>query len=163
MHRNTYLLIICLAVFAALVIGVNLGKRLATPAPTTTPKASITPSPTGNTYTNEECGFTLSYPAILSLTGNATQSALLVHSTNKDESIAIACQEEIPRPPLTADNIESFMISSISATLYHDASAKDGTQIDELIFTHPTTGMDIFIAGFGKTFDSVIATVKLLP
>lgn len=167
MHRNTYLLVIFLAVFAALVVGVNLGKRLATPAPTPAPTPAESPSPSpisvSDIYTNKTCGFSFIYPSTLTLSEESTGSALLVHSTNKDESIVVACQPEIPRPPLTPDKIETVLISSISANLYHDASAKDGTQIDELIFRNPKTNMDIFIAGFGETFNSVIATVKLLP
>ncbi len=172
MHRNTYLVVTFLAVFAALVVGVNLGKRLspaAGPTPTPLPTISLAPTPTTATYTNEACGFSFTYPTTLTLTDNATSGALLVHTTDKDQSVAVACEEEIPRPPLTADRIESLLIyneaktASVSARLYHDASVKDGTLLDELIFQNPRTGMDIFIAGFGEIFDSVIATIKLLP
>lgn len=164
MHRNTYLLVIFLAIFASLVVGVNLGKRLNPPTPLTpTPSSTTTPTSTSSKYTNETCGFSLIYPTTLTLTDGATNSALFIHTTVKDQSIAVACQEEIPRPPLTTDRIETMIISSVSAKLYHDASAKDGTQIDELIFRNPKTGMDIFIAGFGETFDQVIETLKLIP
>ncbi len=173
MHRNTYLLVIFLAVFAALVVGVNLGKRLSQPSPAptqpSTPSVTLTPTPTTAIYSDETCGFSLVYSASLSILNNATGSALLVNEIDNDQSIAIACQEEIPRPPLTADKIETLVIyneaktASVSAKLYHDASPKDGTAIDELIFRHPKTGMDIFIAGFGKTFDDIITTIKLLP
>lgn len=178
MHRNTYLFVTFLAVFAALVVGVNLGKRSSPPSnamTTITPtplrpsdSAGQAPTPTTALYTNKECGFSLDYPAGLTLMEGATGSAFLVNTQNQNESVAIACQEEIPRPPLTADKIETRTIynptktASVSARLYHDASAKDGTPIDELIFRHPKTGIDIFIAGFGETFDNIIATVKLL-
>lgn len=175
MHRNTYLLVVFLAVFAALVVGVNLGKRL---SPSSNTSATITPMPskadapsipTTIAYTNSACGFSLEYPESLTRMEGATWSAFLVNAQDENGSVAIACQQEIPRPPLTADNIEARVVyneaktASASARLYHDASAKDGTAIDELIFRHPKTGMDIFIAGFGEIFDQVIATVKLLP
>jgi len=171
MHRNTYLLVTVLAVFAALVVGVNLGKRLTpteapNPSPTSTPIAA--PTPAIATYTNEACGFSFTYPTTLIRT-DATNSALFVHKTDKDESIVALCQEEIPRPPIPPDNIERRTLyneaqtASISARLYHDASAKNGTPLDELIFRNPKTGMDIFIAGFGETFNTIIKTVKLFP
>lgn len=170
MHRNTYLVITFLAVFAALVVGVNLGKRLsAVPAPTPSPAPAVSLAPTTEVYTNEACGFSFAYPTTLTPTATATESALFIHATDKDQSVVVACQAEIPRPPLTADRIENLVIyneaqtASMSARLYHDSSAQDGTPIDELIFRNPKVGMDIFIAGFGETFNTIIETVKLLP
>jgi hypothetical protein len=173
MHRNTYLLVIFLSIFAALVVGVNIGKRMSgstsTVAPAPTPTIEQEPTPTTAVYLNKACGFAFAYPTTLSLMDNATGSALLVHATDKNESIAVACQEEIPRPPITASNIENMVIynetktASLSARLYHDASAQDGTPIDELIFRNPKTGMDVFIAGFGATFDQIIDTLILVP
>ncbi len=176
MHRNTYLLVIVLAVFAALVVGVNLGKRIGqtTEEPTA---ASTTASPTPTSSANSgngimesaECGFTLRYPPSLTLLEAATGSALLMDQNEASASVAIACQEEIPRPPLVADRIETRTIrsatgtASASARLYHNASAKDGELIDELIFTQPRTGKDIYIAGYGETFNAIIETVRLLP
>jgi hypothetical protein len=173
MHRNTYLLITFLAVFAALVVGVNVGKTMHSGASTSTvptPTATITPTlaPT-LTYTNEYCGFSLQHPNTLSALTGATGSAFLINTTTTSDSIAIACQEDIPRPPLSADKIETSILytedktASVTARLYHDASPKDGKPMDELIFTHPTTGLDVFIAGFGETFNTVIASIKLLP
>lgn len=165
MHRNTYLLVIFLAVFAALVVGVNLGKRLSsTPPPTTpAPTPTATPSAALSLLQNTSCGISLQYPATLTLMDSASGSALLVDKKDTNQSVVVTCQKDIPRPALSAENTETIMISSVSAKLYHDASPKDGAAIDELIFRHPTTGMDVFIAGFGETFDAVIKTVKLLP
>lgn len=174
MHRNTFLLVVFLAIFAALVVGVNIGRRLAAPSPaqpTPTPSASLpaTPSTSLNTYRNPVCGITLTYPSTLNLMDSASGSALFIDKTNANESVVITCQKEIPRPPLVAPKIETVILTSdnsnasVSAKLYHDASAKDGTSIDELIFRHPTTGLDVFIAGFGETFNAIIKTVKLTP
>lgn len=164
MHRNTYLLVIVLAVFAALLVGVNIGKRLqkqlpAPPVPTPTPSITI------QTYVDTYCGFSLSYPSDYTVLENASGSAILNNPADKMQSITMTCQKAIPRPALTADKIESFPIpeGSISATLYHDSSAKDGTPIDALIFRHPTNGMDCFIAGYGSAFDAAIKTLHILP
>lgn len=174
MHRNTYLLVIVLAIFAALVVGVNIGKRVADPAPTQpVPSPSVTvlatPSASPNTYKNPVCGISLTYPSTLNLMDSASGSALFIDKEQTSQSVVITCQKDIPRPALSASNIESLTISnesgsaSVSAKLYHDASAKDSTPIDELIFRHPKTGLDVYIAGFGETFNALISTVKLFP
>jgi hypothetical protein len=174
MHR-TYLLITFLAAFAALLIGVHVGKRVASDAAVQvapTPDPSVTPEATTSAlqpYTNSICGFSLVFPTTLSFMEGASGSAFLIDSKNQNESIAIACQEEIPRPPLTADKIETVILynesksASVAAKLFHDASAKDGTPLDQLIFRHPKTQDDVYLAGFGETFNSIIKTIKLIP
>src|SRR3989344_5575520 len=177
MHRNTYLLIASLAVVAALLIGINLGRKFAPtentsstiPTPLTSPSPLAQPTIALVLYTNTFCGFSLEYPNTLTKFDNASGSAILTNTQNTGESIAIACQEEIPRPPLTAENIESMTLwnttktASVAARLYHDASQKDGAQLDALIFRHPKTGLDVFLAGFGPTFQQILQTVQLLP
>lgn len=176
MARNTYVVVLILAVFAALVSGVNIGRRLSPAAipqamtPTPTPATTPTPAPTTlQLMESKECGFSIMYPSTLTLAGSSSTSAFLVDNKEASQSVALACQEDIPRPPLPADRIETRIIrneartASVSARLYHDASPKDGTRIDELIFRHPKTGIDVFIAGFGETFNQVIQTIKLLP
>ena len=177
MHRNTYLLVATLAVVAALLIGINLGKKFVlqeqtsqiTPTAQTTPSLLVQPSPTLVPYTNTFCGFSLEYPNTLTKFDNASGSAILTNTKNTTESIAIACQKDVPRPPLPAENIESMTLwnttktASVAARLYHDTSQKDGAQIDALIFRHPKTGVDVFLAGFGQTFNQILQTVRLLP
>lgn len=168
MHRNTYLLVIILAIFAALLIGVNIGKRLqkqpAIPTPAS-PAGGPTQTITTQIYVNTFCGFSLSYPASFTVLENASGSAILHNAADKTQSITLTCQKQIPGPALTAENIESFPIpeGSISATLYHDSSPSDGTPIDALIFRHPANGMDSFIAGYGSAFDAAIKTIRILP
>ncbi|KKU87112.1 hypothetical protein A3A64_02470 [Candidatus Gottesmanbacteria bacterium RIFCSPLOWO2_01_FULL_48_11] len=176
MHRNTYLLIAFLAVIAALLIGINLGRKFASqqqtsdtaPTPLTSPSLLAQPTIALVPYTNTFCGFSLEYPNTLTKFDNASGSAILTNTQNTDESIAIACQEEIPRPPLTAENIESITVwnttktASVAARLYHDASQKDGTRLDALIFHHPKTGLDVFLAGFGPTFQQILTTLRIL-
>src|SRR5689334_13041045 len=154
MYRNTYLVVSVLAVLAALVVGVNIGKKLQSQPPTQ--KIAATPTPTPGIimqpYEDTFCGFSVSYPSIFTVMENASGSAILNNTTDKTQSIVLTCQKNIPRPPLTPDKIESLTLAtstgaSISAKLYHDASAKDGTPIDAIIFHHPKNGMDIFIAG----------------
>jgi hypothetical protein len=169
MHRNTYLLVIFLALLAALVVGVNIGKSFTTKQVPSAP-SSPTPMPTlaPLSYTNTVCGFSLLYPADLTMMENTTASAILTNTKDTTQSVIIACQEDIPRPALALSNIEKILIpnpkgTTVSANLYHDSSPKDGSPIDELIFKNPKNGIDIFIAGIGETFNQVIRTVRLLP
>ncbi len=168
MYRNTYLLVSILAVVAALVVGVNVGKKI-TPqqAPTPTPAPTPTSEKTTEIFTSALCGFSLEYPKTFTLMEGASGSAIINHPEDKAQSIVATCQKDIPGIPLPPEKIESFFVptsvgASVSAKLYHDASAKDGTPIDVLLFTHPTSGLDIFIAGFGPAFDAAIKTLRIL-
>jgi hypothetical protein len=170
MHRNTYLLVIVLSICAALLVGVNIGKSLqkqSVSIPTSTPNLTATPTQSIiiQTYMDTYCGFSLSYPSNFTVLENASGSAILNNPADKTQSITLTCQKGIPRPALPADKIESFLIptSSISATLYHDTSSKDGNPIDAVIFTHPKNKMDIFIAGYGDAFNAAIQTLQILP
>lgn len=170
MHRNTYLLVIVLSIFASLLVGINIGKKLQTK---TEPALSIpTPTPTPvvtlKTYLNTYCGFSFSYPSTFTVLGNASGSAILHNTKDKTQTLTFTCQQAIPRPALPAEKIETLTIpastgASVSAKLYHESSPKDGTLIDTVIFRHPTNGMDGFIAGFGEAFDTAIKTLQILP
>lgn len=162
MHRNTLLLVAFLAVIASLLIGFNVGRGLTkTPQPTPTPL----PSPTIGYLQASACGVSFTYPNFLKGMESSTSGAILVSTTNPNDSIVIVCQEDIPRVPLPPEKIETITITgtaSVSAKLYHDTSQKDGAPIDKLIFTHPKTKLDVFIAGFGPVFRDLIASLELL-
>ncbi len=168
MHKNTYLLVSILAVVAALVVGVNVGKKLSlAPIPTPAPTAIPTPEQTTELFTSTLCGFSLEYPSTFTLMESASGSAIMNHPSDKNQSIVATCQKDISGIPLPPEKIELLVIPSatgatISAKLYHDASAKDGTAMDALLFTHPTNGLDIFIAGFGPAFDAAIKSLHIL-
>jgi hypothetical protein len=165
MPKNTFVFIALLAVFAALVVGVNIGRSLnkspeiSTETPIITPSLTVTPTPAVTRYTG--CGITLTYPKTLTKLDIETGGAMLINSTDTKQSIAIACQKDIPKPALVSENIESLKIGSVSAKLYHDSSEKDGTAVDKLLFTHPKTGQDVYVSGFGETFTSIISSIAL--
>lgn len=174
MHRNTYLLVTFLAILAALVVGVNIGKKLAGPSSVTKPSTPLnTPAPTitaqvsTQIYTNAFCNTTLQYPQTFTKLTDASGSAVLVDSADTKQSILITCQKNIPPPPLPSNQIETINIlstssnSGVSAMLYHDKSAKDGTLVDELIIPIPKTSLDFYIAGYGDTFNQVIRSITL--
>lgn len=170
MHRNTYLLVSFLAICAALLVGFNFGKRFQPSIGTGSPTPALTPTPTPGvtTYTDAYCGFSLQYPAGYTVLENASGSAILNNATDKTQSITLTCQTEIPRPPLPANKIETIALptttgATVSAKLYHDSSAKDGTPIDAVIFRHPTNTMDGFVAGYGEAFNAAIKTIQIIP
>lgn len=170
MHRNTLLFVAFLAVIAALVVGVQIGRRTTLFETTTVPSPTIHPTPTGATllYSNKDCGISLSYPNSLQQIESSLSGTILASVTTPSASVIIICQKDIPRVPLPPEKIETITFSGISggatvsAKLYHDASARDGTPIDKLIFTNPNTGIDVFIGGFGDIFNELIRTIKLL-
>ena len=163
MYRNTFILVSLLAVFAALVIGVNIGRRGSlSQAPTPTPGPAPA-SPQLLSFNDATCGISLKYPSNLTKLDSATGSAVFLDPKNPQAGLVVICQKDIPRPPLSADKIESFQIGSVSAKLYHDTTAKDGKPVDSLIFANPKTKLDVFISGLGDTFQQVIQTVEILP
>jgi len=104
----------------------------------------------------------------LTMMGDTTQSAILTNAKDTSQSVAVACQKNIPRPAIGSTKVETILIpnpsgATVSANLYHDSSAKDGSPIDELIFRNPKNGIDIFIAGASVTYNQIIKTVRLLP
>lgn len=171
MQRNTLLLVSALAVLAALVVGVNIGRRMnppapvkPAPAPTT---ASATPTPSLLTYTSSDCGFSLEYTSDFSLLTGASGSAVLNFANDKSKSIEMTCQQSIPRPALPPDKIEHLFIpvttgASVSASLYHDQNASDGSPLDALIFTHPSTKLDVFVSGYGGPFNALVRTIQVI-
>lgn len=152
MHRNTYLLVSVLAVIAALVIGVNMGRRVVQPQEVplpSSPTATTRPSP--RSYRNEFCKVTFDYRDGLTLLENASGSAAFTGPSAED-GILLTCQKDIPRP---AGEGEAVRIGTVAATLYHDS-------VDTLIFRHPGTKLDVLLAGTRETLKNILATLKIL-
>ena len=160
MHRNTGVIFAILSVVAALLIGVNVGRKLngkpPSPQPTITP--SITPSPGVKTYTHPRCQVSLEYPPEYSVT-EASDSAVLARNNN--DRIILLCGVDFPKPPLSPERIEEATVAGLQATIYHDASAKDGTSLDVVVFSHPKNGLEVALFGFGEVFKKVIQSLKL--
>jgi hypothetical protein len=187
MHRNTYVVILTLSVFAAFIIGLNLGKTINKPVIVNTPSPIIpdetqiaTPTPTiqfitlpsspssGTTiksipYINTSCGVSLTYPDTVTVTESTTKTigVMFTDKANPNNVIVLTCQKDIPRPPLPEEKTEYYKIGTVSGIIYHDTSAKDGTKADALIFTHPRTKLDVFIGGYGNAFNALIQSIKI--
>lgn len=116
-----------------------------------------------STYTDRTCGFTFSYPGGY-LSSNTTngKSSIFTDPNDETHSIVTACEDEIPKPPLTDNLIENIELDGVPTKLYHDTSSKDGTPRDEVIVMHPTNGKEIIIAGFGSSYNAALASFKFI-
>ena len=163
MHKNTYLLVSILAVVAALVIGVNIGRQVKVPK---TMPSQLSPTPTfvppltTKPYRNSFCKVAFDYPASFTFLESASGSAAFSNTTGND-GIILTCQKDIPRPIETKENTQDIQIGSVSAKLYHGQQEKDGTPIDSLIFRHPVTRFDVFLAGTGEVFQNLLKTLTI--
>ncbi len=171
MHRNTLLFVSFLAVVAAFLVGTLVGRNLPqsttiTVAPASTPSAEPTKAVKLLKYSDQTCKLSLDYPNTLEVLESSNSGTIFTDPNNEKDTILVICQSDIPRLPLSPEKIESVILpapkgATVSATLYHDASAKDGTPIDKLIFTHPTNGMDVLIAGFGTVYTQMLVSLRL--
>ena len=171
MHRNTLLFVSLLAVVAAFLVGTLVGRNLpksttilVTPAPT--PSIQPTPITRFITYTDETCKLSLEYPNTLEVLESTNSGTLLTDPNNEKDTVLVVCQQDIPRVPLVPEKITSVILhttkgATVSAKIYHDTTARDGTPMDKLIYSHPTSGMDVLIGGFGAMFDRLITTIKI--
>ncbi len=168
MHRNSAIIIAILAILAAFLIGVNINRRLHpeenSPQPSAISYQTPNPSPSSanfelRTSNLAYCGLSFAYPGSFTIT-SASDSAQLINNETS-EQISIGCAQEIPQIPLPEDKIEDATISGQPAKLYHDASAKDGSPKDVVIFTNPQNQLQVALFGYGKNFEELLKTVKL--
>jgi len=182
MHKNTLVLIAVLASLASLLFGVSIGKKLErkqvsnlTNLPTSniiTPTSQFT-FPTSiststeasqvvgiSSYTDDRCGFSLTYPSSFSVTKTAGNKGVIIADVaNPNSVIAATCDTKLPRPPVSENKIEETSLDGIVATLYHDQSP-DGSSRDEVIVKHPRNGLEIILAGFGPDFQNALSSFK---
>ncbi len=189
MAKATVFFLFILALVATLLFGINIGKKISRnqniqtepttndQRPTTIPSTTLTLSPTITstassqmkgtksltTYTDKTCGFSFSYPGSFIKTQAVNQQSTIIADPNdQDQAIAATCAQDLPKPPLPGDKIESIILDEVSAKLYHDSAARDGSPRDEVIVKHPTNGLEIIIAGFGPLFQQVISSFRFL-
>lgn len=164
MHRNTFVLVLILAIIAALLVGVNIGRKF-TPQKDVLPSLSPTSIPTQSTqstsFTNPTCGVTFDLPQGTTVSAETTNSAQFV--SQDSTAVVFGCEKEVPNISISPEKIETIQVASLSAKLYHTTSPKDGTPFDALIFRNPTTAMDIYLAGLGSTFSAIIRSIEVLP
>ncbi len=186
MAKGTIFFLFFLAIIAVLLFGINIGKKLeksqvsvmpsptnyqlqTTNYPTTFPTLSFIPNASNSAvlingkyvYSNLNCGYEITYPQNwLRLDYDGRSIGLSNTSSSPSSNLAIICAPNIPKPALSADRINEYKIGTISAKLYHDASPKDGSPLDEIIAKIPDKNMEIFIAGFGPTLTEILSSFK---
>lgn len=163
MAKSTAAFMGILVIFVALLILANLlgHKNKTTSAKVVAPGATAKTSALA-AYPDPTCGIQLSYPDNLNILEGPTGSVIFTGQSNPQNVIIVTCQKNIPRPIISADKTEQLLSGSVSATLYHDASLKDGMPIDKLIFTNPINGLDIFISGYGADFQKIISNIQTI-
>jgi len=169
--KTTAILIIILAIIAALVTGIQIGRKVgsgslftSSPTPDLTsqaPSPSVIASASAQlqTFTHKECGVQFQYDPAYQVS-QSSNSAILVNGTTGDQ-VSLACAAEIPLPPLPPEKIDEATVAGQAATIYHDASAKDGTPIDVVIFDHPVKGLKVALLGFGEVFQQTLTSIKI--
>lgn len=192
MAKGTIILIFVLSILAVFLLGIKVGQNIGNPKSQETaniqpsinavailsplPSLSLTPflpsTPSATplikitnvtTYTDKKCGFSFSYPSSFIREKSTNEGAVIyLNPDNPNDTIIATCLPQIPRPPLSADKIESIILDGQPATLYHDQSQKDGSPRDEIIVKHPKTEMEIIVAGFGAVFEKAISTFKFI-
>lgn len=174
MQRNTLLFTIFLAIFAAIVVGVNLGHMIASNSPPTTNNSQLTthnsqpiltPTPTPIpllTFTIDVCGVSLSYPSSytkLSLDNNTTT---FLNPLAPVEATTIQCQSFLPKVTPKGATATNFSIGSVSGTLYIPPAATDSAQDKEKLYLRNTAKKkDILISGSGDTFENLLKTLTI--
>lgn len=177
MAKGTIIVLSTLAVIAILLFGINLGKKIGNPVPATpsptietqqpTLTVDITEPATSNqsgtsTYTDQSCGYTFSYPGSYLKQKTANQKSIIyVDANDSKKSIAATCAATLPRPPVADDAKETVTLDGVTGTLYHDKDPM-GNPRDDIFVKHPTNGMEIVIAGYGETFDTVRSTFRFI-
>jgi hypothetical protein len=168
MPKNTYLLVSFLAVFAALVIGVNFGKIITRGSINQLNQISpsISPTPTEikvnlTNFENTKCGFTFSYPENLKKMEAADGNTIFIDAKNPDQSVLVFCQKIIPTPKgkLIEKDIK---IGSASAQVYEESS-DSGKLLTayNLLVTNPKNNMDILISGLGSAFETIVKSLVI--
>jgi hypothetical protein len=147
MHRNTTFLIVGLAIFAAIVTGVNLAKveqntpienKLQSP-----PEVTPTPQPiTYLTHTDPGCQISFTLPDTLDFTLNKNGGGIV---QNQNRETTIGCTK-IKTKLTNPDVFETLFIGSISAFLVSpEATSSNATH--SLLFTHPFTKQEVRLTG----------------
>lgn len=191
MAKGTIFLFFVLSVIAVFLVGINLGKKIGvsqsnlsinlTPAAITTSSQPPTPtvilSPTiistisaaltpvssaRVNFTDKTCGVTFSYPGNFIRQETTNEKSIIFTLPDDDKiSIAVACAEKIPIPPVKAEKIESIIVDGQPANLYHDTNS-DNSPRDEVIVKHPDRSEEVIIAGYGPTFQNALKSFKFV-
>ncbi len=125
--------------------------------------ATLTPLSSARVnFTDKTCGVSFSYPGNFIRQQTTNEKSIIFALPDDDKiSIALACAEKIPVPPVKAEKIESIIVDGQPATLYHDSNS-DNSPRDEVIVKHPFRSEEVIIAGYGATFQNAVSSFKFI-
>ncbi|MCX8009060.1 MAG: hypothetical protein N3A54_05175, partial [Patescibacteria group bacterium] len=162
MHRNTFVFVIFLAVFAAIVAGVNIAKIY---SPQKKTEILVTPSPSpiqNNLVSSQVCDFIFSYPKTFTKIDIETGGVTLMNRQKEEDIILILCQEKALKIPEDMKEEETIEIGTVSAQIYSQQNTTQKQSKQRLTFIHPRTKKYIYISGSGQFFDEFIKTIKIV-
>jgi len=116
-------------------------------------------------YQNQQFGFELKYPAGWTKTEeeiDVNGQALNVIFNKNNEEIVLILQKDIPRPALSAENIEKKILpSGLVVNVYYDQDAQQGKDLTKVIFDLPNSNYDFYLAGYGSEFNQMYLSIEL--
>lgn len=164
MHRNTFIFVIFLGIFAALVVAANLYQRSPSssssiPSPTSSPD---TPTPSLLSYIDQRCTISFQYPSFLTAIPLNPSGATFVRTGTSETIFSLTCGNGLQPPDSESFRNETQQIGSISATLYFDGP--EATQSSELsiYLRNKATNMSILLAGDISIVQQILETIRFL-
>jgi len=119
-----------------------------------------------NEYKNDPFGFAIKYPKSWQFNEEAVEvdgTATNVIFTGDGKEVTLILQKEIPRPALLEDDIEKKVLpSGLVVQLYHDEDAKEGNDLDKVIFKMPQSDYDFYLAGYGAEFNLMYQSIEII-
>ena len=168
MPTSTKWLVAFLAIFAIIVVALNIYRWISPPSPSIkesvnissspTP-ASITPTPTILKFSSRQCAVEISYPSDFSKNEDASGSAVLA-SADQKTALFVTCNKDESLPSQSIIKTEDVVIASASAKIYFQTI--EVAELKTLVIRHPVSNTRIFIAGNGQVFDDAIKTIRFL-
>lgn len=166
--RSTFIVVVFLAVFAAVVAGVNIA-RIFSPPPLP-PENTVTPTlpvlqPTGKPepdsllFSDDYCQVSFAYPAGLTERRIASGTAILLDAQNDGDAVLVTCNPSLTPPDLPP--IGEITVSGQAVSVY-DTEASGSAAIRTLFFRHPETDLNTEIIFPPTLYDLVTGSLKLL-
>lgn len=164
MPRNTFILVLLLALIAGIVTIVNIfAKPTLKIADTTpiTPTPSVIPTPMLVFYENEPCKFSFQYPDTFSPVDlEAGGGAVFISKTNEDEKLTFFCQENLPEPK-EMEGAQKYTVGTISALLKQPEASSSTETVERLYFEVPGTVNAVLLSGTPAIFRQVLTSLYL--
>jgi hypothetical protein len=173
MHRNTAVVIIFLAIFAAIVVGVNLahvGQNQSPPDTLSenspTPQISSIPTSTPVTALSFDmvtCGISLSYPATFTKVVLENGATTFLDPVSPIDATTIDCKNSLPKQFAKDSTQATVMIGSVSATIYTPPQPATGSAQEKtkLYFRSPNVKKDVVISGSGNTLTEILLSLTI--